>query len=153
MSPLAIYQSALDSVSHAVLEGDFESYAALIDLPYLVHTETALILVSTEAELRPTFDALHQGLRKRSVTHYERLARKASYCSSDRIEGWHYTHMLSNGSYALPTRPARQTIVRRSGTWRFSEARYPILASTWPMTDAAIFDDPVHATHSGSFGQ
>jgi hypothetical protein len=146
MNPLAIYQNALDAVSRAILAGDFDAYTAMIDLPYMVRTETADLLITTEAELRPTFDALHNGLLARGVTHYERVARLADYRNPNCIEGWHFTHMLKDGSRILPPRPARQAIVRRGDVWRFSEARYPIDIDTWPMTESALFDDPVHMT-------
>ena len=71
------YQEALNTVSQAVLTGDFFRYAAMIDLPYLVHTADADLLVTTTADLRPAFDAVHQGLTSRGVTHYERVARSA----------------------------------------------------------------------------
>jgi hypothetical protein len=143
VTPLTIYQSALDVVSEAVLVGDFAAYAAMIDLPYLVLTETAQLLVTTTDDLRPTFDALHAGLKAREVRHYKRLAREAVYARTGRIEGWHYSHMLGETDFAVPSRRARQVIVLRDGRWLFSEARYPIATDQWPMTDASLFAEPV----------
>ncbi|WP_128513936.1 hypothetical protein [Tabrizicola thermarum] len=140
MNPLTIYQTALNVVSDAVLTGDFDRYAAMIDLPYLVHTATADLLVSTRAELRPTFDALSQGLKARGVTHYERVARAADYVSRDRIEGWHHTHMLIDGAPIAYPHSSSHTLVRRGEDWLFSEAQYPaVTAGHWPMTDADLF--------------
>jgi hypothetical protein len=85
MNALALYQAALDAVSDAVLAGDFAAYAAMIDLPYLVRTETARLVVTAQADLRPTFDALHGGLRARGVQHYKRLAREAVFARAGRI--------------------------------------------------------------------
>lgn len=143
MNALALYQAALDAVSDAVLAGDFAAYAAMIDLPYLVRTETARLVVTAQADLRPTFDALHGGLRARGVQHYKRLAREAVFARAGRIEGWHHSHMLRDGTFAVPSRWARQVLVLRDGGWRFSEARYPIMTDRWPMTDATLFADPV----------
>ncbi|MBL9049867.1 MAG: hypothetical protein JNK19_07135 [Tabrizicola sp.] len=143
MNPLTFYQAALDVVSDAVLAGDFAAYAAMIDLPYLVRTETAQLLVTSLDALRPTFDALHAGLKARGVLHYKRLARKAEYVRPDRIEGWHNSHMLDEAGFAMPSRHARQVIVHRGTSWLFSEAQYPITANSWPMTDAGLFADPV----------
>lgn len=84
MNPLTIYQSALDVVSAGVLAGDFAAYAAMIDLPYLVVTETAQLLVTSVENLRPTFDALSDGLKRRGVTPYERLARAADHTAPDQ---------------------------------------------------------------------
>jgi hypothetical protein len=140
MNPLTIYQTALNVVSQAVLAGDFDTYAAMIDLPYLVHTATADLLVQTRESLRPTFDALSQGLRVRGVTHYERVARAADYVARDRIEGWHHTHILIDGEPLAYPHVSRHRLVRRDAGWLFSEAHYnAVTAGHWPMTDGDLF--------------
>jgi hypothetical protein len=140
MNPLTIYQDALNTVSKAALAQDFGSYAAMIDLPYLVHTETARLLVTTREDLRSTFDALHQMLRAHGVTHYERVAREADYVQRDRIEGWHHTHLISDGERLNCPHVSRHTLVRRGGIWRFSEAHYGIWADQWPITQSVLED-------------
>ena len=148
MNPLTIYQTALNTVSEAVLAGDFFRYAAMIDFPYLIHTATADLLLSSVADLRPTFDALSQGLKARGVTHYERVARAADYVARDRIEGWHHTHLLSNGDPVAYPHVSRQSLVRRGQLWLFSEAHYTLTADRWPMTEDQLFaqiDAPIHA--------
>jgi hypothetical protein len=142
MSPLTIYQDALDRVSRAVLAADFATYLAQIDLPYLLHTETTDFLLTTEAELRPTFDALSQGLIARGVTHYERVARSAEFARPDRIEGLHFTHMIACGDRVAPPHSSRHVLVRRGDRWLFSEAHYPIATNCWPLSDSALFADP-----------
>jgi hypothetical protein len=141
MNPLTIYQEALNTVSQAVLAGDFPRYAAMIDLPYLVHTATTDLLVTTVEDLRPTFDALHQGLRARGIAHYERVARAADYVDRARIEGWHHTHMIANGLAVNHPHVSRQTLVRRGERWLFSEARYDaVQGDRWPLTLSDVFD-------------
>ena len=134
MNPLEIYQTALNQVSEAVLTGNFDRYAAMIDLPYLVHTETARLLVSLREELRPTFDALHETLRAQGVTHYERVARAADYVDRGRIEGWHHTHLIAGGERLNYPHVSRHTLVLRDEGWRFSEAHYAIEVDRWPVT-------------------
>jgi hypothetical protein len=139
MTPLSIYQRALDRVSQAVMAGDFDAYLAQIDLPYLVQTETVRHLLSSADDLRPTFEALTKGLAARGVTHYERLARAADYADCDRIEGWHYTHLIADGQQVEWPKRSSHVIVRRGAEWYFSEADYPIRADHWPFDDATIF--------------
>lgn len=140
MNPLTIYQDALDTVSQAVLAGDFCRYAAMIDLPYLVHTSQAELLITATAALRPTFDALSQGLKARGVTHYERVARAADYAARDRIEGWHHTHILADGQHICYPHASRHSLVRRGQLWLFSEAHYRMLDATrWPLSAADLF--------------
>lgn len=141
MNPLTIYQNSLNLVSEAVLAGDFDAYASMIDLPYLVHTGTADLLIASIADLRPTFIALHDGLKARGVTHYERVAREADYVARDRIEGWHHTHVLTDGDRLAYPHTAAHTLVRRGERWLFSEARYGFLKTDrWPLTDRTLFD-------------
>lgn len=139
MNPLTIYQEALDVVSDRVLAGDFAAYAAMIDLPYLVTTNTARLLATSVETLRPTFDTLSDGLKRRGVTHYKRLARAAELTAPDRIEGWHHTHLIADGQFVAPSWRSRQVLVRRGRRWLFSEAEYDIQAGSWPMTDAMLF--------------
>jgi hypothetical protein len=141
MNPLAIYQQALDAVSAAVMEGDFARYAARIDLPYLVVTEAASLIVTTLDELRPTFDNLIRTLRARGVTHYERVARAADFVQPMRIEGRHYTHLIAGGAYVARPQSAEQALVRRGDRWLFSDARYPIRADRWPLAESELFPD------------
>ena len=65
MNPLDIYQKALDIVSNSVLAGDFDTYAAQIDLPYLILTYNGRHLITQREDLRATFDALARGLASR----------------------------------------------------------------------------------------
>jgi hypothetical protein len=140
MNPLTIYQAGLNKVSVAVLAGDFEAYSAMIDLPYLIHTATSDLLVSTRDALRPTFDALSKGLRARGVTHYERVARAADYVARDRIEGWHHTHILIDGEPLAYPHVSGHKLVRRGERWLFSEAQYDVIkAARWPLSDEDLF--------------
>ncbi len=134
MTPLEIYQTALNKVSDAVLAGDFNRYVVMIDLPYLIHTQNARLLVSVRDDLTPTFQALHDSLRAQGVTHYERVAREADFVCRDRIEGWHHTHLISHGERVNCPHVSRHTLVRRGAGWLFSEAHYAIEANRWPVT-------------------
>lgn len=139
MTPLEAYQEALDVVSQAVLEGDFATYLTRIDLPYLIQMENARHLIQSAEDLLPTFKALSSGLILRGVTHYERLAREADYADRDRIEGWHYTHLIANGEHIAYPKKSYHTIVRRGGVWLFSQATYALKADNWPLDDATLF--------------
>ena len=140
MNPLEIFQAALDAASKVVREADFPAYMALIDLPYLVQTRNATFLVASAEEMRPTFDAIVNGLRARGITHYERVARSADYVARDRIDGWHYSHLIADGERVASPHLSRHALVRRGDRWLFSQAQYDMLDSTeWPLTDADIF--------------
>lgn len=139
MNPLDIYQQALDTVSDAVVQGDFDTYAAQIDLPYLILTYNGRHLITAAEDLRATFNTLSRGLALRGVTHYERVAREADYVGRDRIEGRHFTHLIAHGERIQQPKAVRQTIIRRGESWLFSDVCYPIDAPVWPFDDKTIF--------------
>lgn len=142
MNPLEIYQKALDIVSRAALAGDFTAYAAMIDLPYLVHTDAARLLVTSRADLLSTFQTLHQTLRRRGVTYYERLAREADYVAPRRIVGRHFTHLIVDGTSVARPHEASQVLVLRADVWLFSEAHYATEADSWPVPEHLLFPAP-----------
>lgn len=107
MNPLSIYQQALDAVSGAVMASDFDAHAAKIDLPHLIHTAKADLLVSSAADLRPAFDALSQGPMARGVTRPERVARSADHVARDRSDGWRHAHVRADGAPLLATVKAK----------------------------------------------
>lgn len=139
MNPLDIYQRALDIVSDAVVQGDFDLYAAQIDLPYLILTYNGRHLITKVEDLRATFETLSRGLAMRGVTHYERVAREADYVGRDRVEGRHFTHLIVHGERILQPKAVRHTIVQRGERWLFSDTCYPIDAPIWPFDDKTIF--------------
>jgi hypothetical protein len=132
MSPLSIYQDAVNVVSSAVLAGDFPAFIVMFDLPYLMHTDSQRVLTATEAELRAYFQTLHHELKSRGVTHYERVAREADYVARDRIQGWHFTHQIADGVHVAPQHTGRETLVLRGDRWLFSESYYPTQTGPWP---------------------
>ncbi len=140
MTALTHYQTALNVVSQAVLRGDFDSYAAQIDLPYLIHTQNARHLIQRREDLRPTFQAVRDSMAAHDITHYERVARAADYVDRDRIEGWHHTHLISHGERVNCPHVSRHTLVRRGALWLFSEAHYDIRADRWPLTREVLED-------------
>ena len=75
MNPMAIYQTAIDTVSRAVLAGDFESYIPCYDLPFLVRTSAAHFIIHRRCDMRPAFDAVSSALRTLGVTQRHRVAR------------------------------------------------------------------------------
>jgi hypothetical protein len=137
MNPLTIYQDALNVVSDAVLKGDFVAFMAMFDLPYLMYTDTWRLLSTDEADLYPMFQTLHNELKSRGVTHYERVAREADYVARGRIQGRHFTHQVAHGVYVAPPHSGQETLVQRADRWLFSEAYYPTRTTAWPMPDSS----------------
>lgn len=138
MNPLTLYQERLNQASKAMLEGDFEAWLATLDLPYLLCTLEADFVLRNAEDLAPTFWGLVGIMRRNGVTHYERVARGAELVRGDRIEGWHFSHLLVNGEWMTAPYAARQVLVRRPGGWFFSEAHFPYHTDRLPITEDVV---------------
>ncbi|MGL4309868.1 MAG: hypothetical protein ACRCSU_05220 [Paracoccaceae bacterium] len=143
MNPLTIYQEALDSVSRAILAEDFDAYIQKIALPYLIHTNRATFTLLCDEDFIETFHNMHNGLKERGITHYERIGREARYVGRERIEGLHFTHMISGDQRIAAPHASRQVLIRTALGWRFSEAYYPIENEVWPMKFIELGKDPL----------
>jgi hypothetical protein len=150
VNPLTLYQQRLDAVSQAALAGDFDAYADTIDLPYVIRTATGDHVLRTRDALLPGFRTVHDGLVRRGVTHYERVARQADYRQADRLDGRHYTHLIAGGVRVAAPWLAGHTLVRRGDRWLFSAAYYPSFTGNWPPTDAEIFEALAGDADSGT---
>lgn len=139
---LEIYQEALDAVSAAVLRKDFQAFRARVDLPYLVRTLKADIVLHTEADLKVLHSSVSDAMAARGVTYYERIAREATFTRPDRIEGRHFVHILAGHERITAPWASRQAMVRRPDGWKFTEAQFPFDADHLPFTDATLFSGP-----------
>jgi len=138
MIPTALFQDRIDAASRAVLEGDFDAYLRCLDLPYLFSTLEADFVLRRAAEVRPLFFDFVAILRRNGVTHYERLARDVAIVRPDRIEGWSYTHLISQGERIAAPFAARCAMVLRGGVWLFTESSYPFRTDRLPLTEAVL---------------
>ena len=138
MNPLSIYQDRLDVVSSAVLNGDFDTYLRALDLPYLFCTLEADFVLRSPDEVAPVFNGLVAILRRNGVTHYERLAREADLVRPDRIEGWHYSHLIAQGERITAPYAACCALVRRGDRWLVTEAYYPFHTDRLPLSEEVL---------------
>lgn len=138
---LDIYQRGLDQVSQAVLTRNFDGFRTAVDLPYLVRTLQANILLKTEADLAELFRSVSGSIAARGATHYERVAREARFTRPDRIEGRHFVHLLANGQHLAQPWASRQAMIRRADGWKFTEATFPFAAPGLPFGEEMLFDE------------
>lgn len=154
---LEIYQQALDAVSAAVLRRDFPAFRGRVDLPYLVRTLKADLLLHTDADLAVLHSSVSDAMAARGVTHYVRIAREAYFARPDRIEGRHFVHLLAGKDRIVAPWASRQAMVLRADGWKFTEAQFPFDAEGLPFTEATLFhptkeDAALAATLAGHSG-
>jgi hypothetical protein len=136
---LQIYQEGLNAVSLAVLRNDFPAFQARVDLPYLVRTLKADIVLHTEADLAVLHSSVSEAMAARGVTYYERIAREALFTRPGRIEGRHFVHILVGDQRITAPWASRQAMVLRPDGWKFTEAQFPFDTDGLPFSDATLF--------------
>lgn len=116
---LAIYQSHLDITSDAMIAGDFDRFRACFAIPHRVATQTVVVDVTSEQQMREGFARFTQSYAAARVTQLIRIARKAEVVAPGTIEGEHDSHQM-NGANRV--RPAYCNRVRLEcgddGVWR-----------------------------------
>jgi hypothetical protein len=133
MDAKTLLQSWLDRMSATVLADDWTTYAAHVDLPFRLVTETGDMLVATDAELRRGFDGFVAALRSQNVTDYVRLVSSARHPGPDRLEGTYDTHTLSHGQRVLPIYRSAITLHRQGETWRATWIANTLNNDRWPI--------------------
>lgn len=133
MPAMQLLQSYLDEIGTAVLGGDWETYRAHVELPFTLITETATLLVETEADLRKGFDSFHDMLKFQKVTQYIRLADSAVDLSDTLISGRYVSHFIAGTHRIIP--PFRSTMTLRliGNRWRAVAITNSISNMQWPI--------------------
>ncbi len=131
--PVAIYQGILDRLSSAALHGDMATCLRLIRRPFRSSTLAVSEVIETEEALEAYMMSFTDWLRAQRATDYIRLARDAAYLSRDRIEGTHYTHVISGGQRVIPPYASRMTIVRSDEVWQVAEAVHALANVRFPI--------------------
>ncbi len=115
---LAIYQEHLDSMTRALLSGDFEPFAARLAFPHQVVTSSDTFNIATREHSRTLFDDLHASLKAEGITDVIRLAQEAVFVTPDEIVGTHVSHKMRHGERIMAPYHNRMRFVRtQEGNW------------------------------------
>ncbi len=123
-----IYQVHLDRLSDALIQGDFDTFKDRISLPHQITTETDVIRVATEAEMKDLFDRFAIMYANQGLTDFVRTVREAQFITPDEIIGTHISHQMRHGQRIMPPYPNRVRLVRDAdGQWRETHCANAIL--------------------------
>jgi len=145
MPAMQLLQSCLDEIGAATMAGDWQTYRAHVELPFTLITETATMLVETEAELRKGFDSFHDMLKFQKVTQYVRLADSAVELSDTLISGRYVSHFIAGAHRIVP--PFRSTMTLRlvGNSWRAVAITNSLSNMQWPIQVPRV-DQPLKGT-------
>ncbi|SEN29498.1 hypothetical protein SAMN05216227_1010110 [Pseudorhodobacter antarcticus] len=129
----AILQAYLDKVADAVMHDDWPRYLAAMTLPFHLVTHNGNIALTTEADLRATYDGFRQTLQVQRVTDYIRLVQTAKQIDDDLITGSYITHLLSGGQRLLDPFTSQITLRRSESVWCAVSITNALVSSRWPL--------------------
>ena len=133
-----IFQDYLDTMSKAVMEQDYPTYAEGITLPFTLETATGLSVIEEDAALRQGFDVFQDLLKTQGVTDMIRLTLSAAFQGNDEIAGRYTTHLLRNGARVSEPFASRMIIRQEDGQWRCREIRNELAVRKWPIHDTRV---------------
>ena len=128
-----IFQSYLDRMGQATMDGDFATYEKGVALPFNLSTETEEIIVSDRAELRKGFDDFYKTLQSQHVTDFVRTLTAHEARGDDLILGLYETNLLSDGKRVLPPWKSVMALARVDTGWRACWIRNNMGGRRWPL--------------------
>lgn len=143
---MEIYQSNLDAVSKAILEGPVEDVLNHLRAPYYMRTAQRLVAFNNRQDILDGSNSVRHSLRVQGATDYVRTAHHAFFRNEDEIEGVHWTRILRGNELMAPAYENRIKLRRApEGHWQVIHAEHCILLSGWPSvpldSDVGRLDD------------
>ncbi len=129
----AILAAYLDRMSRAVLDDDWPAYEAGVFLPFVLRTEAATLVISTEADLREGFEAFVEMLSSQRITGYVRTVRTAERIGGDVIRGTYDTETLSGSVRVIPRFSSSIELRSVSGVWKAVQIVNQMKNARWPI--------------------
>jgi hypothetical protein len=133
MPATEILQQYLDLMSDSVLRGNFEAYAAHIDLPFNLVTSSASLYVETMEDMQDGFDDFVDMIESQGVTALIRIAKGASFDGNDMITGWYETNLLKGAQRIVPAFFSKVWLRNVDGVWKASKITNTTKDDRWPI--------------------
>lgn len=121
-----ISEYLLNITANALMEHDFESFAAAFGLPQTMTTAEREIRFETRDDLRATFEQMCAFFQSQGVTALERTCEAAVFHGPDRVEATHTSRVLANGKDVTPPYPVYSVLERLQGQWKITRADYAL---------------------------
>ena len=121
-----IVEHLLDETGAALMSGDFQRLMECFQLPYEIGTFAGQRTVTSEAEMRTTFDGVRTHLQARNVTDLVRRCMEAEFLDPETIDSTHESRVMAGPVQVQETFVvySRQWIV--DGRWRVGWSQYAI---------------------------
>ena len=142
MQPIAILQTYLDDLGHAVMSEQFEAYAARIQMPLRILTSSANLNIATIEDLEDGFDDFIAMLQSYGVTSMIRTVQAAVFQGTDHIVGVYDTRLMNERQQVLPTFHSKMWIGCYGGVWKAIKIHNTTKAARWPILLTRLASEP-----------
>lgn len=119
-----IIEAMLRRTADAILAGDFDALNACFRLPFTIETQSAKIIVETEAQHREIFVRLVEGYRSKRVTEIVRVCDAAEFVSPKLIRSLHTSHTMAGDKRVDDASSTLATVELFEDGWRITDAQY-----------------------------
>lgn len=111
----------LDTVAHSVLVGDFDTYAAVIQVPLMITTRKARLIRATRDELKLSFDMWQRTVASYAVTEIVQTMETVVPFGDEAVMVTYSTELLSGPKLVMPSF-TNWIFLRREGTiWKMEQ--------------------------------
>ena len=140
----AIYQNHVNTTAAALLDDDFATFKLCAQLPLRITTETDIIVINTEEELKAKFDLFVGQYRNRGLTDLVRVVKEAYFYDDNDIRGIHESNWMCNDRRLITPYPNRLRLVcGADGQWRETHCANAVLNKSEDFTQwAQIAEHP-----------
>ena len=125
-----IAQELLDETGAALLSGDFKRFAPHFFLPQVLSLEEEKVLVSTEEELRATFENRYAFFASMKIDVIHRYIDSAAYVSPTQIHSTHVSDLLSGANRLRGPYPVFSILRLVEGKWVIEMSDYAVPANS-----------------------
>lgn len=135
----------LDVTGRAMMANDFAMFATCFHLPHELETFDGTHVMTSEAELRATFDAVHEHFKSLGVTQLVRNCISAEFVAPDKVHATHQTFLMAGDRLRQEPFPSFSILRNFAGHWKVTHSQYAI--SDAPAHNRAL-TDPTAALNS-----
>lgn len=134
-------QGWLDRQTEAHMSSDFEAFAAMHELPHVIVTRAAVLIVEDEARLKEGFDAWVSMLKTQNVSDVIHTVQDANEIGDDLLSGRYVTHLLRGATPICPPYSSTATFRSDAEPLRVVSMTTGMKNLSWPITVPRVEGD------------
>lgn len=114
---MEISQNHHDTLSKAVLDRDFDAFAACMAIPHTVTTAADTHTVTSLEQMAEIFKKHSAKIRSQGVTAFIRTVKRAEFIAADLIIAEHESHLMRGGTRVVRPYPSRTWLRCINSRW------------------------------------